>query len=68
MKDFDREIEVIENIIKILRKCLTVHVNERQTIQVANCINDIRLCRKELKQLIEERANAEKEQAGDAAI
>lgn len=63
MRDLNREIEVVENIISILNRCLEVHKLEGQAGSVLSCLNDIRLCKKELRRL-----KAEKEQIRDAAI
>jgi hypothetical protein len=63
MRDLNREIEVVENIIEILNRCLVVHKLEKQASSVVSCLNDIRLCKKELKRL-----KAEKEQIRDAPI
>lgn len=63
MRDLNREIEVVENIISILNRCLEVHKLEKQATSVLNCLRDIRLCKKELRRL-----KAEKEQIRDAAI
>ena len=63
MRDLNREIEVVENIISILNRCLEVHKLESKPKNVLSCLNDIRLCKKELRRL-----KAEKEQIRDAAI
>lgn len=66
MKDINHEIEVVENIIEILKKCLALHIREKQPKQIAAAKKDIQICKKELSRLIEARADA-KEKEQDAA-
>lgn len=63
MRDLNREIEVVENIIAVLNRCLAVHKHEKQRGSIASCLNDIRLCKRELRRL-----KGAKEQERDAAL
>jgi hypothetical protein len=55
MRDINREIEVVESIIRVLNKCLEVHKNAKQPKQIADCENDILKCQEALQKLLDER-------------
>jgi hypothetical protein len=55
MRDINREIEVVESIIKVLNRCLEVHKDAKQPKQISDCENDILKCQQELQKLINER-------------
>lgn len=58
MKEIEREIEVVESIIKVLNRCLAVNLTEKQIENIKNNIRDIDFCENELKRLIEVREAA----------
>ena len=63
------EIEVVENIIRLLNECLSISLKNKRKEEAKRTIQDIHLCKKELNRLKEEReARLVKEPAGDAAI
>jgi hypothetical protein len=55
MRDINREIEVVESIIGVLNKCIAVYEHAKQPQQIANCLEDISKCKKELEKLIQEK-------------
>ena len=67
MKNINREIEVVENIIQLLNKCLVIAQSGRRQKEIASCKNDIRLCKKELNKLLKER-EAERVPLEDARL
>ena len=70
MKTVEREIEVVENIIRILNECLSISLKNKRKEEAKNTIKDIHMCKKELQRLKEQREAlvVVKEPAGDAAI
>lgn len=70
MKELEKEILVIQNIIRLLNECLSIALATKNKVSEKECIRDIQLCKKELAKLIaaKERENGAKEPAGDAAI
>jgi hypothetical protein len=68
MKTVEREIEVVENIIRILNECLSISLKNKRKEEAKSTIKDIHLCKKELQRLKEQREALVKEPAGDAAI
>ncbi len=71
MKTVEREIEVVENIMRILNECLAISLKNKRREEAKRTIQDIHLVQKELSRLKVEREAAlvsVKEPAGDAAI
>jgi hypothetical protein len=68
MKTVEREIEVVENIIRILNECLSISLKNKRKEEAKSTIKDIHMCKKELQRLKEQREALIKEPAGDAAI
>lgn len=70
MREVKREIEVVENMIRILNNCLVLYVRKNELRNIKNTLKDIQLCKKELKKLIAAKnveVEAEKEPAQNAA-
>ena len=70
MKTVEREIEVVENIIRILNECLSISLKNKRKEEAKSTIKDIHMCKKELQRLKEQKEAlvVVKEPAGDAAI
>ena len=51
MSQIEKEIEVIENIINVLRRCLMIYVKERDYLRMIETMKDIMKCRKELEKI-----------------
>lgn len=70
LNKLEREIEVIWNIIRLLKSCFWIHFENFQFHQVIATQRDIKKCTKELKKLIVARKNelgALKEPAKDVS-
>lgn len=70
-RNVEREIEVVENIMRLLNECLTISLKNKRREEAKNTMKDIHLVKKELNKLKAEREAAlvaVKEPAGDAAI
>lgn len=74
MKDIEKEILVVENIIRLLKDCLAISRKNKRKEECKSTIKDIQLCENELKRLMNIRAakaekDAVKEPAkGNAAV
>jgi hypothetical protein len=68
MKEFDleREIKVVENIIRLLRDCLAISIKHKRKEECRSTIKDIQKCEEELQRLIGIR-EAKKIEAEDQA-
>lgn len=68
MKDFDieREIQVVENIIKLLKDCLAISIRHKRKKECKSTLKDIKNCEEELQRLIGIR-EAKKIEAEDQA-
>lgn len=55
MKEKDKEIEVVENLIRILKRCLKISKDNKRFYEVIRIKHDILICKKELKLLKQER-------------
>jgi hypothetical protein len=64
----EREIEVVENMIRILNDCLVIYMQNQKKRESIVVLNDIKMCKAELKKLLAAREAAQKEPAKDAAI
>jgi ribosomal protein L16/L10AE len=51
MKDFEKEIQIVENMIRLLNQCLTIHLKKRQFKEVKRVLSDIRICKDEIKKI-----------------
>jgi hypothetical protein len=56
MRDLEKEIAVIENLIRLLKSCRTIAKNNNRIEEVISCNKDIETCQAELKKLLERRA------------
>lgn len=52
MKDKEKEIRAVENIIRLLNSCLVIHLRNADLKSVKATIIDIQKCKRELKKLI----------------
>jgi hypothetical protein len=50
------EIEVLENIIRILNRCLVISVKNARLVEVKSTLQNINTCKKELKKIREKQA------------
>lgn len=66
MKDKQCEIEVLENMIRILNECFVLFMKEMHYKSAKNTLSDIQKCKKELKRLKETESARDAEM--DAAI
>lgn len=55
----NKEIEVVESIIQVLKKCYDFHMKNYQYLQAAQCLKDISICKKELKKIKDRRLASE---------
>lgn len=70
-EDIQKEIEVLEAMIKVLNRCTVVFKKEKKIESLKNNLMDLSKCKVELKKLIEakeEAIKAQKEPAKDAAF
>lgn len=51
----NKEIEVVQNLIRLLNECLTIAVINRRKDEIHAIKRDIEQCKTELKKLIEQR-------------
>jgi hypothetical protein len=58
--NLDHEIEVMENIIRVLKRCLRIHLKEKDLKGTVRTLNDIRIVKREIKRVID-RAESEQE-------
>lgn len=59
MKEFnniEREIQVVENIIRLLNECLAISLKNKQKEECKSILLDMKYCKNELKRLIGIRA------------
>jgi hypothetical protein len=75
MKDLEKEIAVVKNLIRILNECFAIAMSNKRKEEAKSCRRDIALCTQELNRLLSIReqqlnaaAKAAKEPAGDAAV
>jgi hypothetical protein len=68
MKEFniEKEIEVVEKIIKLLKDCLAISLKHRRKEECKSTLKDIRICEIELQRLVLIRAAKEKATADKA--
>jgi hypothetical protein len=52
MKEIIREIEVVENMIKLLKECLAISLSNKRKEEAKRTIQDIKLCETELQKLL----------------
>ena len=55
MKEIEREIEVIQNMIRLLNECRNIALTNKNILEVKACDKDIKLCKEHLKRLWEKR-------------
>jgi hypothetical protein len=68
MKEVEREIEVVKNMIDILNRCLFISLKNHRVREVKSTVKDIQLCKKELRKLIVARDEAKKEPATNGKV
>jgi prefoldin subunit 5 len=51
MKEIEREVQVIENLIRILNDCRNIALTNNRLEEVESCTNDIETCKQHLKKL-----------------
>jgi hypothetical protein len=72
MNQITREIEVVENMILLLKSCLTISLSNRRKEDAKRTVMDIELCTAELQRLIKKKeemlADEEKEKVKDEAV
>jgi hypothetical protein len=70
MKELEREIEVVENLLSLLNRCLALYIKDKKYEFAKNTRIDIETVKAELNRLITEReaelVKAVKEPLGDA--
>ena len=67
----DREIEVLGNMIRLLKECFSIYIQSKQKEEAKRTLKDLEICRKELQKLIEAKEVAifaPKGEKGDAAV
>lgn len=52
-----KEIEVVENILRLLKECLAISQQQRSLDEVKRIRSDIKLCKLELKKLMDHAEN-----------
>ena len=52
MKELKKEIEVVENLIRLLQECFVISLRERQFQEITKILIDIKHCKKELAILV----------------
>lgn len=55
MKEIEKEIAAVENIIRLLYECRSIAINSLNKKEVESCNKDIETCRQHLKKLWEKR-------------
>jgi hypothetical protein len=55
MKEVEKEIKVIENMIRLLNECRNISLSNNRLEEVESCNNDIKTCKQHLKKLWEKR-------------
>ena len=71
LKKLEQEIEVVWNIVRLLKSCFWIHFENLEIIQAIAAYQDIKKCKKELNRLLIARKNnlgVMKEPAKDAAM
>lgn len=67
----NKDVEGLENIIRVLNKCYTLHMKQKHFLEAAKCAKDILICKRELKKLIKAKDDVAAENAhngkGDTA-
>lgn len=66
-KDITKEIEAVENIIRILNQCLAINIKHKKIEAAKDTLKDIQICKEELNKLIEAKAINEKVLAKEKA-
>jgi hypothetical protein len=60
------EIEVVENMIRLLNECLVISKRHKRKYEVKNIENDLEVCKAELKKLLDQKGEAHKNLKGEA--
>lgn len=55
MKEVEKEIKVIENMIRLINECRNIALSNFQIEEIESCNNDIKTCKQHLKKLWEKR-------------
>jgi hypothetical protein len=55
MREIEREIKVIKNMIRLLNECRKIALANNRLEEVESCNNDIKTCKQHLKKLMEKR-------------
>jgi hypothetical protein len=61
-----REIEVINNLIRLLNNCLVIAITHKRKDEIQEIRKDIALCKAELNKLMEQLKDEEKNLEGEA--
>lgn len=56
MKEVEKEIKVIKNLIRLLNECRTIAAAHNRLEEVESCTKDINTCKEHLQKLLEKRA------------
>lgn len=62
----EKEIKLIQSMIDLLYRCLFISIKNKRIQEIKSTLNDIQICKKELKKLItakDEAQEAQKEPA-----
>jgi hypothetical protein len=51
MRQIEKDIATVENIIRVLRRCLLIYVKERDYVRMIETMKDIMKCKKEIERL-----------------
>jgi hypothetical protein len=58
MREIEKEMQVIENIIRLLNECRNIALSNNRLEEVESCNKDIETCKQHLKKLWEKREKA----------
>jgi hypothetical protein len=61
-----REIEVINNLIRLLNNCLVIAITHKRKDEIQEIRKDIALCKAELNKLLDQLKDEEKKLKGEA--
>jgi hypothetical protein len=67
MKDFEKESEVIANIIRLLNECLKISIQNNRKAEAIRIVQDMRMCRKELRRIKKGQRKMSTMEKGDLA-
>jgi hypothetical protein len=67
MKDFEKESEVIANIIRLLNECLKISIQNNRKSEAIRIVQDMRMCRKELRRIKKGQRKMSTMEKGDLA-